>query len=278
MLGKNAHNESGMKLFNWCVLRWVLLIVGISVVGEQRPAFAKTDFSDATATLSKTIIERHVRTMYSANKLIRRRSGPVLYSVAGYASGMAKNLEEVAHTLSRYSGLSLAKTPEGQTPGMTILLVKNMPHFVLSTEARDVFTTPYLTEKELTQRLLGAHNGAGNSISRYRLDKRGHLLVWSMIIAETDFQNRGRYVPPLRYLMQLMLQSMVGGRGSDVIQSSVMYVGADVQEVNVMPLIDTALLHTLYSHDNWHQLAFDQAVQQMTDGIFERLQEIKEHD
>lgn len=102
-------------------------------------------------------------------------------------------------------------------------------------------------------------------------DEAYATLTYFMSIAERDSLRLGYRFPMRRHVMQLFVEIITGGALTNSTSPSVMNFGPNLSDINDLPAIDAVLLETLYSREVWNIIDREAAMQELADGMLERL-------
>lgn len=215
-------------------------------------------------------VERYVRSIYGEEQSIHRFAGDVSWSVKGSEELSGTDIQDVFEIFDRLTINALRKGDD-QHANLTIEYVNNVAFEAMTPNYRpqmqgDAADDVYV--KTLNQ----VAENRKNLVSNFQMSELDQTIIFASALAEKRWAKRGTYIPPRRYLMQIIFLMFTGSNGGEAMGDSVHASAPDLPELAELPVLDEALISVLYAHKNWNALSTERAREELINAMVAYLQ------
>ncbi|HEY9079215.1 hypothetical protein [Magnetovibrio sp.] len=215
-------------------------------------------------------VRTYIDLTYSDDTPVRRFRGDVTWLVKGMEGLSSADTQAVFDLFDQFTGNALRKGDD-ETANLTIDYVKNVAFEAMTPDYRprmqgDVADDAYV------ETLNQVAENRKNLVANFLTSDLDQTIIAASALAENHWAKRGTYIPPRRYLMQIVFFMLTGTKKGGAVYESVQASVPDLPEFTELPILDEALIYVLYSNNNWNALPTERAREELLNAMMTYLQ------
>jgi len=219
---------------------------------------------------SRNQVLAYIDQTYGQDMRVRRYRGDVVWSVAGNEDLSGDEIRAVFDAFDKLTPVSL-RSGDGENVNLAIEYVNNVAFEAMTPRYRPKLQNGAADDAYI-KTLSQVAEKRKNLVSIIEASDTDQSILSGFVLAEKHWAKRGTYMPPRRYLMKIVFLMLTDTKGEHLPQGSVQARAPDLAELTKLPAMDTALIHAVYTYDNWNQLTPAQAREQMARTMMSDLQ------
>jgi len=216
-------------------------------------------------------VRTYIDLTYSDDTPVRRFRGDVTWLVKGMEGLSSADTQAVFDLFDQFTANALRKGDDEESANLIIDYVNNVAFEAMTPDHRprmqgDVADDAYV------ETLNQVAENRKNLVSNFQTSGLDQTILLASVLAENHWAKRGTYIPPRRYLMQIVFFMLTGTKNGGAVYESVQASAPDLPEFTELPILDEALIYVLYTNDNWNALPTERAREELLDAMMSYLQ------
>jgi len=239
------------------------LSIAISVVVMVVASFAPP--TQAANERTRNLVQKYVMSTYGVDTPVRRFGGDVTWSVAWGEDLSSADILAIFDGFDKLTSVKLRKA-NTESANLTIDYVNNVAFEAMTPDYRPQMQGD-VADDVYVEMLNQVAENRKNLVSNFQTSDPDQTITFASALAEKHWAKRGAYIPPRRYLMQIIFFMLTGAQGGEAMGDSVQAVAPDLPELTELPVLDEALISVLYAHKNWNDLSTGRAREELIDAM-----------